>query len=629
MANIRNIQLSTYIDGYIEAWESDANASNNTSVVHARVWLHRNNTWNGNTYSDSVYRKLTINGVTVYEVTGNVTVPPQSSGYVCIAEGLTTVTHNADGSKTVEVGFQSTDNYTSYFNCGWSTGTLGLTTIARKSSPSVSPGSINLPSSSTSTAITVNTNRASSTFTHTIKLSVNNTVIATKTNVGSSTTFSYADISNKILEKIPNATSATVGVSCETFNGSTSLGSNSASFNIVVTTTAAPTFGDFSYKDSNAKTVAVTGDAGILVQGLSIPEIGITAGNAAIAKYYASMKHYNINFDGTQTTVTYSTSAINQKLTAPKNSGNLILSLTAVDSRALSRTLTKYITVLPYSAPIINASIARTGGYESETTLKIAGTFTRSEKLPNTINNSSGVRYRYKKSSESTWGNWINRAVTLDLAKGTFSSTDLKLTLDNQSQWDIQIQAEDSLKSTTVTLVLPVGKPVFFIGKDGRIGVGKKPDISKSSGESGLLDCAGRVFSNGNPLMPTHIGQVIMSTTLDTAAKVAAVYGGTWQAWGAGRVPVGFASGDTDFGTINKTGGAKTVALTVAQMPSHTHSYSTPAHSWGEASQGGDAILRGSDVSNRFSRDSGSTGNGQAHNNLPPYRVVYMWERTN
>lgn len=58
--------------------------------------------------------------------------------------------------------------------------------------------------------------------------------------------------------------------------------------------------------------------------------------------------------------------------------------------------------------------------------------------------------------------------------------------------------------------------------------------------------------------------------------------GGTWTAFGAGRVPVGFDSGDTDFDTDEETGGAKTVAtnVTVATQPtftvnSHTHPLSS------------------------------------------------------
>src|SRR3989304_4145898 len=46
---------------------------------------------------------------------------------------------------------------------------------------------------------------------------------------------------------------------------------------------------------------------------------------------------------------------------------------------------------------------------------------------------------------------------------------------------------------------------------------------------------------------------------------------GTWSAFGAGRVLVGLDSGDADFDTVEETGGAKTVTLTSAEMPSHTH----------------------------------------------------------
>jgi hypothetical protein len=60
---------------------------------------------------------------------------------------------------------------------------------------------------------------------------------------------------------------------------------------------------------------------------------------------------------------------------------------------------------------------------------------------------------------------------------------------------------------------------------------------------------------------------------------------GTWQAFGAGRVPIGIDSGDTDFDTAEETGGAKTHAhaagtyaaangatgVTISDHASHTH----------------------------------------------------------
>lgn len=48
---------------------------------------------------------------------------------------------------------------------------------------------------------------------------------------------------------------------------------------------------------------------------------------------------------------------------------------------------------------------------------------------------------------------------------------------------------------------------------------------------------------------------------------------GTWIAWGSGRVPVGVDTNDTDFNTSEKTGGSKTIPLTTANLPSHSHTY--------------------------------------------------------
>lgn len=50
----------------------------------------------------------------------------------------------------------------------------------------------------------------------------------------------------------------------------------------------------------------------------------------------------------------------------------------------------------------------------------------------------------------------------------------------------------------------------------------------------------------------------------------AALFGGTWVAWGEGQVPVGVKATDSDFDTVEKTGGSKTSF--------QAHSHSTPAH---------------------------------------------------
>ncbi len=104
--------------------------------------------------------------------------------------------------------------------------------------------------------------------------------------------------------------------------------------------------------------------------------------------------------------------------------------------------------------------------------------------------------------------------------------------------------------------------------------------------------------------------------------------GGTWQQIAGGRVLVGQTSGDVDFDTALETGGAKTVTLDVTQIPSHTHMQRRHGTTTGALS----GVTTAPDTSSSNPADlgpvTGATGGGQAHNNMPPYLVVYIWERT-
>ena len=157
----------------------------------------------------------------------------------------------------------------------------------------------------------------------------------------------------------------------------------------------------------------------------------------------------------------------------------------------------------------------------------------------------------------------------------------------------------------------------------------------------------------------------------------ASFLGGSWTSIGAGKTLVGVDTNDTDFNTVEKTGGEKTHILTVNEMPSHNH---TIAHThtrgnmeiygWfptllypdgnnvGSNATGGGAFSRAGTKSLYMSKNdyanynsyyydfyasrnwtgstsepsnanSGNQGSGQAHNNLQPYITVYMWKRTN
>ena len=118
-----------------------------------------------------------------------------------------------------------------------------------------------------------------------------------------------------------------------------------------------------------------------------------------------------------------------------------------------------------------------------------------------------------------------------------------------------------------------------------------------------------------------------------SATNPATIFGvGTWVAWGSGRVPVGVNTSDSDFNTVEKTGGGKKIIIpfqnytsfvdfrwenikTWSNWENKRRSYNaTVGDLSGEASYGG-AV--------------GSNENGEATNgNLQPYITCYMWKRT-
>jgi len=121
------------------------------------------------------------------------------------------------------------------------------------------------------------------------------------------------------------------------------------------------------------------------------------------------------------------------------------------------------------------------------------------------------------------------------------------------------------------------------------------------------------------------VGSIYISTVSTNPGTLLGT--GTWTAFAAGRTLVGINSGDTDFDTVEETGGAKTHTLTVDEMPSHTHNSQYDNRTPDGIDSGGAGSEIGGRGTNNFFPTT-ATGGGQAHNNLQPYIVTYMWKRT-
>ncbi|MGU7946040.1 DUF859 family phage minor structural protein, partial [Streptococcus suis] len=120
-------------------------------------------------------------------------------------------------------------------------GSLGLTTIPRSSSVSVSSGVIG-------SALTININRQSSSFKHTVRYAWGNKSGTIASNVDTSTTWTIPlDFANDI----PNATSGTGTIFVDTYSGSTKTGTQSSAFTASVPDSIKPRLTGFTLLDGN------------------------------------------------------------------------------------------------------------------------------------------------------------------------------------------------------------------------------------------------------------------------------------------------------------------------------------------------------------------------------------------
>ena len=167
-------------------------------------------------------------------------------------------------------------------------------------------------------------------------------------------------------------------------------------------------------------------------------------------------------------------------------------------------------------------------------------------------------------------------------------------------------------------------------------------NTAKSTAESAAAQVDTAIQSARDIMYP--VGSIYMSVN---STSPASLFGGTWTAWGTGRTPVGINTSDSNFNTVEKTGGASTHTLTTAQMPSHKHSYvvqnrnysASGLHIPTEQGTCTKNVAAGSDLYALQPTFGGSeqdaygyfnisvSGGGGAHNNLQPYIVCYMWKR--
>ena len=353
---------------------------------------------------------------------------------------------------------------------------------------------------------------------------------------------------------------------------------------------AAPELGAVSYEDTNAATVAVTGDRSRIVQNHSTLTVTVPT---ATAKKGATIASYAISFGGVSKKV-QSAGAVS--IGAVDVSYSQALTVTATDSRGFTASQSVQVTVDDYSAPTAVIDLHRLDNFEPTTYLTAHARYSyMNGKNPVTIT------AKCKKVSDSSYGTPIALA----------DSVQSTLTCDRDSAYDFIVTIADRLESTDYNLTLGKGIPAFFIDT-GKSSVG----VNCLPSQSDVLQLGESAWLTAHGAYP--VGSIYLSVT---DANPAALFGGTWESIG-GRFLLG---ADSTY-TAGSTGGEAAHTLTVDEMPRHNHEVDN-LNAAGNATpfmtvQAQDKKGYGGNVQTTFA------GGGKAHNNMPPFLAVYMWKRT-
>ena len=527
--------------------------------------------------------KCVINGTTVYQSSARIKL---YTGTV-VASGELAIGHDNNGAKSFSA-YAECAIYTSAVNCKGS-GSWSLPDIGRASQPSLNTWPNNSPNFNVGDTIVVHMNRKSTVFTHTVVLKLGSYSYTIGTGVTDNISLDTDIIASSLYAQMPNSNSMTGEIAVTTYSGDTVIGTSSCAI-IAHVVNSNPTF-DVSYEDSNSNTVAITENNQYIIRNNSTLKISVSnaqALNSATLKTLTAV----VNGNAYTGTLNGSTGVVNVGMVNISSDAKVTVKI--VDSRGNDGIMEITVLVYDWTLPSAIIKLNRKSNYYSESILNVNANYASIGGK-----NKVTIKYRTKKVANSTFSTYT----TIQ------NNSDANFTADNEYEWNVQVNVADKLGSTTYNLLLPRGIPIAYVDtKKNSFGVNCFPKNEKS------LEINGKTVFD----MVYPVGSVYVSVN---STSPATLFGGTWE-----QIKDRFLLSAGDTYKVGATGGEATHVLTVDEMPRHNHSIDNLNASGSTTPymtvQAQEKKGYGGNVQTFF------TGGGQAHNNMPPYIVVYIWQRT-
>ena len=424
--------------------ENSTNIANNTSNITCTATFSSGNTNWETSYPSTLTIYWHDNRENYDRQVASITFSGIGKNSTKTASGTINVTHNDDGTLSgYAYAYFTKGSTTTSWACnsgGITTNWTALITIARASQPTITPSTFNIGDT-----ITINTNRKSTAFTHTLTFYFGNYSYQIGTGITDTVTFDTSTIANEMYQQIPNASTGQGNVTAVTYNGSTQIGTKNVLFEARVTNSN-PTFTP-TYLDTNPTTTAITNDNTQIIRNNSTLQINITN---AEAKNYATLSSLTAIINGTTYTGTLSGTTGTINVGVLNISSNTPAYINLTDSRGINTIIGLNITILDWVLPTAIISLQRQNNFYSETDINVNAEYSS---LDN--NNTITIKARYKKTTDATYGSYT----TLQ------DDVTTQLTLDNTYAWDVQVLLQDKIGSTTYNLTLDRGIPITFFDR--------------------------------------------------------------------------------------------------------------------------------------------------------------------
>ena len=593
--------------------EISYSVENNTSYVEWWVGIRSNTQYHTHSGILETF-KVSVNGTQVLNQSFTPDVPVNT--LVGIKSGAVTISHDADGSKTISVSASFSGSDPGHYApiTGSCSGTFKLTTIPRASSIS-----IDSPSIECGNTININGSSASKNFTHKIYATWNGKTSELVTIASGTTTPSFSYTIPTAWEKdLPNSTSGIATFTLETFSGSNSVGSKSVNATIKVRSGVVPSIDNIKITDANS----VCAGIGQIVQSQSRLNFAITYSGAQ----GSTVTSVSTEFEGqTYNNSTFTTGTV-------QGSGSISYTTTIYDSRGRSSQVSGKITVSAYSSPRLTNVTAKRAN-SSYVVDEASGTYAllhfKVGFTSLTGKNATSFYIQYRASGASSWtkiNSWDNNySLEQDYKAGNlFTSA--------TSSYEVAFGVKDKFMndySWQIFTVAPTYSLINF-GKDGRSLTFFGQDANQKDTLTVLGDIVAPMFLN--KIFP--VGAVYITYDNNNPGNF---LGGTWEHFGQGRTLVGEGTendGSTSMSfTSNSTGGEYYHTLSFSEMPAHGHEVGI----WNSSGPLKTDPLEfmtiyGSHHSDGQSHNVNSvhtnaSGSGTPHANIQPYLVVFFWRR--